>query len=121
MPLAMVLGQPFLQMPQDLYIPPDALEVILEAFEGPLASAVVTEGGAFELAFADEPLADRRLQFRFFSGLELLASVEHEVNGGTVRFEHQARVVLRLFRFNVCLRQLMDALITQFILGHHRF
>ncbi len=36
MPLALVLGQPLLQMPQDLYIPPDALEVILEAFEGPL-------------------------------------------------------------------------------------
>src|SRR5918993_1153117 len=36
MPLAMVMGQPVLQMPQDLYIPPDALEVILEAFEGPL-------------------------------------------------------------------------------------
>lgn len=36
MPLAVVHGQPMLQMPQDLYIPPDALEVILEAFEGPL-------------------------------------------------------------------------------------
>ena len=36
MPLAVVRGQPMLQMPQDLYIPPDALEVILEAFEGPL-------------------------------------------------------------------------------------
>ena len=36
MPLALVHGQPVLQMPQDLYIPPDALEVILEAFEGPL-------------------------------------------------------------------------------------
>jgi hypothetical protein len=36
MPLAMVLGQPVLQIPQDLYIPPDALEVILDAFEGPL-------------------------------------------------------------------------------------
>jgi segregation and condensation protein A len=35
-PLALVRGQPLLQMPQDLYIPPDALEVILEAFEGPL-------------------------------------------------------------------------------------
>ena len=32
----MVLGQPVLQIPQDLYIPPDALEIILEAFEGPL-------------------------------------------------------------------------------------
>ncbi|GHD66570.1 segregation and condensation protein A [Luteimonas padinae] len=36
MPLATVHGQPLLQLPQDLYIPPDALEVILEAFEGPL-------------------------------------------------------------------------------------
>src|SRR5688500_3644778 len=36
MPLAMVHGQPVLQIPQDLYIPPDALEVILDAFEGPL-------------------------------------------------------------------------------------
>lgn len=36
MPLALVNGQPFLHIPQDLYIPPDALEVILEAFEGPL-------------------------------------------------------------------------------------
>ncbi|HET8553437.1 MAG TPA: ScpA family protein [Rhodanobacteraceae bacterium] len=36
MPLAVVRGQPVLEMPQDLYIPPDALEVILEAFEGPL-------------------------------------------------------------------------------------
>ncbi|NEL42378.1 MAG: segregation/condensation protein A, partial [Xanthomonas perforans] len=29
MPLAVVHGQPVLQIPQDLYIPPDALEVIL--------------------------------------------------------------------------------------------
>jgi segregation and condensation protein A len=36
MPLAIVRGQPMLQMPQDLYIPPDALEIILESFEGPL-------------------------------------------------------------------------------------
>ena len=32
MRLATVLGQPVLQIPQDLYIPPDALEVILDAF-----------------------------------------------------------------------------------------
>jgi segregation and condensation protein A len=35
-PIAMVYGQPFLDMPRDLYIPPDALEVFLEQFEGPL-------------------------------------------------------------------------------------
>ena len=34
--LAVVRGHPVLEMPLDLYIPPDALEVILEAFEGPL-------------------------------------------------------------------------------------
>ncbi len=36
MPLAVVRGEPVLQIPQDLYIPPDALAVILDAFEGPL-------------------------------------------------------------------------------------
>jgi segregation and condensation protein A len=36
MPFAVVQGQPFTQLPKDLYIPPDALEVFLEAFEGPL-------------------------------------------------------------------------------------
>ncbi|MHC1481074.1 segregation and condensation protein A [Frateuria aurantia] len=35
-PLARVRGEPVLQIPHDLYIPPDALEVILESFEGPL-------------------------------------------------------------------------------------
>ena len=34
--LAKVGGQPFTKIPHDLYIPPDALEVFLEAFEGPL-------------------------------------------------------------------------------------
>lgn len=36
MPFALVQGQPLTQLPLDLYIPPDALEVILEQFEGPL-------------------------------------------------------------------------------------
>jgi len=35
-PCAIVQGAPMLTFPQDLYIPPDALEVILDAFEGPL-------------------------------------------------------------------------------------
>lgn len=35
-PVAIVQGTPYLELPQDLYIPPDALEVFLEAFEGPL-------------------------------------------------------------------------------------
>lgn len=36
MPFAIVQGKAYTQLPKDLYIPPDALEVILEAFEGPL-------------------------------------------------------------------------------------
>lgn len=36
MPFAMVYGKAVTQIPQDLYIPPEALEVFLEAFEGPL-------------------------------------------------------------------------------------
>ncbi|MDH4285527.1 MAG: segregation/condensation protein A, partial [Gallionellaceae bacterium] len=35
-PVARIHGEPLLEMPQDLYIPPDALEVVLEAFQGPL-------------------------------------------------------------------------------------
>jgi segregation and condensation protein A len=36
MPFAIVQGAPVLTLPLDLYIPPDALEVFLDAFEGPL-------------------------------------------------------------------------------------
>jgi segregation and condensation protein A len=35
-PVARIYGQPLLEIPRDLYIPPDALEVFLEQFEGPL-------------------------------------------------------------------------------------
>jgi len=34
--VARLYGEPLFAMPTDLYIPPDALEVFLEAFEGPL-------------------------------------------------------------------------------------
>ena len=34
--VARLYGEPLFRMPQDLYIPPDALEIFLEAFEGPL-------------------------------------------------------------------------------------
>jgi segregation and condensation protein A len=36
MPFALVEGEPITELPRDLYIPPHALEVFLEAFEGPL-------------------------------------------------------------------------------------
>ncbi len=36
LPFAIVAGKAITELPQDLYIPPDALEIFLEAFEGPL-------------------------------------------------------------------------------------
>lgn len=36
LPLAFIRGEAYIEKPQDLFIPPDALEIILEAFEGPL-------------------------------------------------------------------------------------
>jgi segregation and condensation protein A len=35
-PVAHLHGEPLLELPQDLYIPPDALELVLETFQGPL-------------------------------------------------------------------------------------
>jgi segregation and condensation protein A len=35
-PIARIYGEPMIEIPHDLYIPPDALEVMLEAFQGPL-------------------------------------------------------------------------------------
>ncbi|MFA6014752.1 MAG: ScpA family protein [Gallionellaceae bacterium] len=35
-PRALIHGEPLLEMPADLYIPPDALELVLETFQGPL-------------------------------------------------------------------------------------
>jgi segregation and condensation protein A len=35
-PVAKIYGEPLLEMPLDLYIPPEALEIFLETFEGPL-------------------------------------------------------------------------------------
>lgn len=36
LPLAFIAGEAITEVPKDLYIPPDALEIFLEAFEGPL-------------------------------------------------------------------------------------
>jgi segregation and condensation protein A len=35
-PVARIYGEPLLELPRDLYIPPEALEIFLETFEGPL-------------------------------------------------------------------------------------
>jgi segregation and condensation protein A len=35
-PVARIYGEPMIELPTDLYIPPDALEILLDAFQGPL-------------------------------------------------------------------------------------
>ena len=35
-PIAKICGQPLHELPHDLYIPPEALEIFLDTFEGPL-------------------------------------------------------------------------------------
>ena len=35
-PFARIYGEPLVEIPTDLYIPPDALEILLDAFQGPL-------------------------------------------------------------------------------------
>jgi segregation and condensation protein A len=35
-PFARIYGEPLIEIPTDLYIPPDALEILLDAFQGPL-------------------------------------------------------------------------------------
>jgi segregation and condensation protein A len=68
MPLAIVKGQPFLQMPQDLYIPPDALEVFLEAFEGPLDLLLYLIRRQ-NLDILDIPVAEITRQYMDYIGL----------------------------------------------------
>ena len=42
-PLAMVKGSPLDQLPLDFMFPPDALEVIIRAFEGALGPSVISD------------------------------------------------------------------------------
>src|SRR5580700_11895539 len=78
MPLAIVRGQPMLQMPQDLYIPPDALEVILEAFEGPLDLLLYLIRRQ-NLDVLDIPLAEITRQYMKY--IELMQDLQLELAG----------------------------------------
>ena len=60
--LARLYGEPLFRMPHDLYIPPDALEVFLEAFEGPLDLLLYLIRRQ-NLNILDIPLADVTRQY----------------------------------------------------------
>src|SRR3546814_19603072 len=78
MPLAMVRGQPMLQIPQDLYIPPDALEVILDAFEGPLDLLLYLIRRQ-NLDILDIPVADITRQYVAY--IEVMQHLRFEQSG----------------------------------------
>lgn len=59
---ARIYGEPLLQLPQDLYIPPDAMEVILDAFEGPL-DLLLYLIRKHNLDILDIPMADLTKQY----------------------------------------------------------
>lgn len=68
LPVARVLGEPYTQLPQDLYIPPDALEVFLEAFEGPL-DLLLYLIRRHNLDILDIPIADITRQYMEYLSL----------------------------------------------------
>ncbi len=78
MPFAMVHGEPVTQMPRDLYIPPQALEVFLEAFEGPL-DLLLYMIRRQNLNILDIPLADITRQY--MSYIELMQELQLELAG----------------------------------------
>jgi len=68
MPFAVVNGEPISQLPHDLYIPPQALEVFLEAFEGPLDLLLYLIRRQ-NLDILDIPLAEITRQYMQYIGL----------------------------------------------------
>jgi segregation and condensation protein A len=68
MPFALVNGEPVTQLPKDLYIPPQALEVFLDAFEGPL-DLLLYMIRRQNLDILDIPIADITRQYMEYIGL----------------------------------------------------
>ncbi len=67
-PIALVRGEPVTQLPLDLYIPPDALEVFLDTFEGPLDLLLYLIKRQ-NLDILNIPIADITAQYMKYIGL----------------------------------------------------
>jgi segregation and condensation protein A len=78
MPFAIVNGEAITQLPKDLYIPPQALEVFLEAFEGPL-DLLLYMIRRQNLDILDIPIADITNQYMEYIGL--MADMQLELAG----------------------------------------
>lgn len=78
MPFAIVDGEPITIMPRDLYIPPQALEVFLEAFEGPL-DLLLYMIRRQNLDVLDIPIADITRQYMEY--IQLMQELNLELAG----------------------------------------
>jgi segregation and condensation protein A len=78
MPFAMVNGEPVTHLPHDLYIPPQALEVFLEAFEGPLDLLLYLIRRQ-NLDVLDIPIAEITRQYMRY--IELMQDLQLELAG----------------------------------------
>src|SRR5687767_1057610 len=78
MPFAMVDGEAVMQLPHDLYIPPDALQVFLEAFEGPLDLLLYLIRRQ-NLDILDIPIAEISRQYVQY--IELMKEMQFELAG----------------------------------------
>lgn len=80
LPVAIIQGKALTEAPRDLYIPPDALEVILEAFEGPLDLLLYLIKRQ-NLDILDIPIADITTQYmqyvELMKGLRLELAAEY--------------------------------------------
>ncbi len=78
MPFALVEGEPVTELPRDLYIPPHALKVFLEAFEGPLDLLLYLIKRQ-NLNILDIPMAEISLQYTKY--IELMQDMQFELAG----------------------------------------
>ena len=78
MPFALVQGAPVTEIPKDLYIPPDALEVFLEAFEGPLDLLLYLIKRQ-NIDILDIPIA--KITEQYMSYIELMEILQLELAG----------------------------------------
>ena len=78
MPFAVVEGEPVTELPRDLYIPPHALKVFLEAFEGPLDLLLYLIRRQ-NIDILDIPIAEVSLQYVKY--IELMQDLQFELAG----------------------------------------
>jgi segregation and condensation protein A len=76
LPIAKIRGEPMTEMPADLYIPPEALSVFLDAFEGPL-DLLLYLIRRHSLDILDIPMAD--LTRQYMSYVEMMRTTQLEL------------------------------------------